>query len=108
MEDLVYQKKKNINLSKAETNFCLNLHYDSDNSYSFVNEKEIYKFKANNGNVNFPSQFCLGSISNEFDFADSEEVSFKGNVYDFSVDYNAIDKSNILNIHKYLTIKNSI
>ena len=30
------------------------------------------------------------------------------NVYDFSVDYVAIDKSNILNIHKYLMIKNSI
>ena len=32
----------------------------------------------------------------------------KGNVYDFSVDYSAIDKSNILNIHKYLMIKNNI
>ena len=31
---------------------------------------------------------------------DIEEVSFKGSGYDFSVDYNAIDKSNILNIHK--------
>ena len=32
----------------------------------------------------------------------------KGNVYDFSVDYNAIDKSDILNIHKYLMVKNNI
>ena len=32
----------------------------------------------------------------------------KGNVYAFSVDYSAIDKSNILNIHKYLMIKNNI
>ena len=39
---------------------------------------------------------------------ESEEVSFKGNVYDFSVDSGAIDKSNFLNIHKYLMIKNSI
>ena len=46
--------------------------------------------------------------SKKFAYVDSEEVSFKGNVYDFSVDYGAIDKSNILNIHKYLTIKNSI
>ena len=38
------------------------------------NGKEIYKFKANNGNVNFPSQFCLGSISNEFDSSDLKEV----------------------------------
>ena len=29
-------------------------------------------------------------------------------MYNFSVDYDAIDKSNILNIHKYLLTKNSI
>ena len=78
-----------------------------DNSYLIVNGKEIYKFNAINKN-NFTSQFCLRSISNKFDRVDTEEVSFKGNVYDFSVDYDAINKSNILNIHKYLMIKNSI
>ena len=35
------------------------------------------------------------------------EKSLKGNVYDFSVDYNVIDKSDILNIHKYLMVKNN-
>ena len=29
-------------------------------------------------------------------------------MYDFLVDYNFIDKSDILNIHKYLMIKNSV
>ena len=86
----------------------MSLHYDSDNSYLFVNGKEICKFKASNKNSNFPSQFCLGSISKKFDYVDSEQVSFKGNVYDFSVDSGAFDKSNILNIHKYLMIKNNI
>ena len=43
-----------------------------------------------------------------FNYVDSKEVSLKTNVYDFSVDYNAIDKSNILNIHKYLMEKHSI
>ena len=38
----------------------------------------------------------------------SKEVSLNGNVYDFSVDYNSIDKSNILNIHKNLITKNNI
>ena len=47
-------------------------------------------------------------MSNEFDSYDLDEVSFKGNVHAFSVDYNAIDKSNILHIHKYLMIKNNI
>ena len=84
----------------------MSLHYNSDNSQLLVNWKEKYNFKANNGNVNFPSRFCLGSISNELDYVHSEEVSFKGNVYNVSVDYSA--KPNILNIHQHLMIKNSI
>ena len=66
----------------------------------FVNGEEIYQFRPSIKNNNYPSRFCLGSISKEFDSNDLKEVSFKGNVYDFSVKYNAVDKSNILNIHK--------
>ena len=73
-----------------------------------LTEKNVKaKFKANNENINFSSQFCIGSISNKLDYVESEEVSLKGNMYDFSVDYDAIDKSNILNIHKYLMVKNN-
>ena len=43
-------------------------------------EKKSIKFKVSNKNSNFPSQFCLGSISNKFDYTDSEELSLKGNV----------------------------
>ena len=53
-------EKKLINLNKAKTKFCLSLQYDGDSSYLFVNTKKIYKFKANNKNVNY------GSISNKF------------------------------------------
>ena len=101
------EKNFSINFSKAKATFCLSLHYNGDNSYSFVNRKEIYKFKTNNKNVNFPTQFCLGSISNKFSAINSTGVSLKGNVYGFSVDYNSIDKSDILNIYKYLMVKNS-
>ena len=55
-----------INFSKANTKFCLSLHHNADKNYLFVNGKEIFKFKADNKNVNFPTQFCLGSISNGF------------------------------------------
>ena len=67
----------------------------------FLNWKEVIKFKADNGNVRFPTQFCLGSISNEFGRSESREVSLKGSVSDFSVDYNATDKRYILNIRNY-------
>ena len=65
-------------------------------------------FKAKNKNVNFLSKFSLGNISNKFDYVKSEEVSLKGNVYDFSIEYNAIDKSNILSMQKYLMVKNNV
>ena len=94
-KSLVHEKK-NINFSKAKTKFYLSQHYNSDNSYLLVNGKEVYKFKASNKNINFPFQFCPGSISNKFDYFDLEEVSLKGNVHDFSVDYDAIDKPSIL------------
>ena len=59
--------------------------------------------------VNFPTfQFCLESISDGFSATGSGEVSLNGNVYGFSVDYNSIDRFDILKIHKYLMRKNNI
>ena len=107
MEALVHQKKK-FSISKANTKFCLSLHYNGNNSYLFINGKEIYKFKTSNKNVNLPTRFFLRSISNKLGAIDFKEVWLKENVFHFSVDYNTIDKSDILNIHKYLMIKNSL
>ena len=39
---------------------------------------------------------------------ESIEQSLKETVCDFSVDYNAIEKSDILNIQKYLMVNNDI
>ena len=33
------EKRFNINFTKANTKFCLSLHYNADNSYLFVNGK---------------------------------------------------------------------
>ena len=84
------KKIRNIIISKAITKFCSSSYYNTDNSYLFVTGKEIFKFKANNKNVNFLTQFCLGSISNRFSAAESREVSFKWECVWFSVDYNAL------------------
>ena len=65
------QKEFSINFPKAKAKFCLSLNYNSDNSYMFVNEKEIFKFKANNGNVNFPTKSCQESMSNGFGATDA-------------------------------------
>ena len=68
----------------------------------YVNGKKIFKLKADNKNSHFPTQFCLGDIFNGFSATESREVSLKWNIYDFSVDSSSIDKSDILNSHKYL------
>ena len=99
MKPLVHQKKSLV-LILVNTNFCLGLHYNADNSYLFVNGKEIYKFKADNKNVNFPTQFSLESMPNRFSVTESREAFLSGVVY-------SIDKSDTLNI-KYLMIKNKI
>ena len=58
--------------------------------------------------LTFQLKFFLGSICNGFSATEFREVSLNGNVYDFSVDYNSIDKSDILNIHNYLMTNNNI
>ena len=46
MEDLVHQRKKcRINFSKTNTKCYLSLHYNHDNSYSFVNGKKYLYLK---------------------------------------------------------------
>ena len=94
------EKKFSIHFTKANTKFCLSLCYNADNSYLFVNGNEFFKFKAD--------KFCLRGISNGFSATDAKEVSLNGSVYNISVDYNSIDKSDISNIHKYLMTKNNI
>ena len=37
------EKKFSINFTKADIKFCLNLNYNADNCYLFVNGKEIFK-----------------------------------------------------------------
>ena len=40
------EKKNSINFSKANTKFYLSLYYNDDESYLYVNNSDIYKFKA--------------------------------------------------------------
>ena len=60
------EKWFSINFSKAKGTFCLSLHYNADNSYLFVNGKEILKFKVDNKNVYFPTQSWLPPEKNTF------------------------------------------
>ena len=76
-------------------------------SYLFVNGTEIYKFKAKDSEI-VPTPLCLGNISKDWSVDNMKKTGFNVYVSDFSVDYDATDVDDILDIHKYLMKKNNI
>ena len=93
------------NFAVENKTFCLSLHYNGDNSYLFVNGKQVINFKAKDSEIK-AYQLCLGNISKDFSTSGWEDTGLYGNVYDFSVDYSAITNDKILDIHNYLMKKN--
>ena len=89
--------------------FCLSLHYNGDDSYLFVNDKEVTKFKLKKSEIK-ANQLTLGSISTSANLSNSdiEDSKLYGNFYDFSIDYSAISNDKIQDIQAYLMRKNSI
>ena len=101
------EKMYSINFTKENTKFCLSLHYNGGNSYLFVNGKEIHKFTTKDSEVN-PYELCLGNISKDWSIDNMKKIGLKGYVCDFSVDYNAISVSDVMDIHNNLMKKNGI
>ena len=83
------------------------MHYNGANGYLFVNGAEIIKFKAKDSEIN-PYELCIRNIWKDWSIDNMKKTGLKGCVYDFSVDYDAVEVSNILDIHKYLMEKNEI
>ena len=73
----------------------------------FVNDTEIYKVKVKDSKI-VASPLCLGNISKDWSTDNMKKAGFKGYVYGFSVDYDATDVDNIVDIHKFLMKKNNI
>ena len=96
-----------INFTVTKNKFCLSLHYNGANSYLFVNDTEIYKFKAKDSEI-VATPLCLGNISKNCSTDNMKRTGFNGYVYEFSVDYDATDADDIKYIHKYLMKKNNI
>ena len=103
------EKTYSPNFSAENKAFFLSLHYNGDDSYLFVNGKEITKFKVKHSEIK-ANQLALGSTSTSANLSSSdiEDGKLYGNVYDFSVDYSAITNDEILDIHYYLMKKNNI
>ena len=96
-----------INFTVTKKKFCLSLHYNGANSYLFANGTEIYKFKAKDSEI-VASPLCLGNISKDWSVDNMKKTGFNGYVYDFSVDYDATDVGDIVDIHNYLMKENNI
>ena len=99
------EKLYSINFTKENSKFGLSLHYNGEDSYLFVNSTEIIKFKAKDSEIT-PYSLCLGNITKDWSIDNMKKTSLQDCVYDFSVDYNAAEVSDILDIHKYLMEKN--
>ena len=99
------EKMYSINFTENNKKFCLRLRYNGENSYSFVNSTEIYKFKAKDSEV-VTTSLCLGNISKDLFVDNMKKTGLNGYVYNFSVDYDAIAVADILDIYKYLMKKN--
>ena len=104
---LIAEKMYSISFTVTKQKFCLSLHYNGGNSYLFVNDTEIYKFKAKDSKI-VASPTCLGNISKDWWTDNMKKTGFNGYVYDFGVDYDATDINDVKDIHKYLMKKNNI
>ena len=87
----------NSNFTVTDKTVCLSLHYNGDNSYLFVNNREIVKFKAADSEI-LPHPLCLGNISKDYNSTNAQKTGLYGYVYDFSVDYRAITNDKIHDI----------
>ena len=101
------EKLYSIDFTKEKDKVCLSLHYNGANSYLFVNGTEIIRFKAKDSEIN-PYELWLGNISKDWSVDNMEKTGLKRYVYNFSVDYDYISVSDILDIHKYLMENNKI
>ena len=55
------EKMPSINFTVTKKNFFWSLHYNGANNYLFLNETEIYKFKAKDPEI-VATPLCLGNI----------------------------------------------
>ena len=80
------EKMYSTNFTLANKKFSLSLHYNGDNSYLFVNGKEIINFKAKDSEI-VPYPLFLGGLSKDFSPPNAAKIGLDGYVYDSSVDY---------------------
>ena len=102
------EKVFSFNFTEVEKKFVLSLHYNGYNSYLFVNGKQELKFKAKDDQI-INEKLCLGNLSTDWSNDEATYTGLLGKVYDFVVDYEAIDGVRpIYDMRRYLMTKHNI
>ena len=105
---LYAEKVCSQNFTQPNKKFVLSLHYNDDNSYLFVNAKQELKFKCKAGQVG-KEKLWIGNLSNNWSLVEAQKTGLYGNIYDFVVDYKAINGvKRIYDMHRYLMTKHDI
>ena len=105
---LYAQKIYKTNFTQADKKFVPSLHYNGDNSYLFVNGTQELKFKAKDDQI-LKEKLCVGNLRDDWLTTNSEKTGLYGKIYDFVVDYQAIDGlKQIYDMHRYLMAKHNI
>ena len=93
------------NFTDPGEKFVLSLHYNSDNSYLFVNGRQELKFKCKTDQL-VKEKLCIGNLSDQWTTSESEKTGLYGSIYDFVVDYEQIvGVKAIYDMHRYLMTK---
>ena len=105
---LYAEKKYFRNFTEPNVKFVLSLHYNGNDSYLFVNDRQELKFKAKNDQI-ISEKMCLGNLSDPWTTSESEKTGLYGNIYDFVVDFKQIvGVKAIYDMHRYLMVKHNI
>ena len=73
------EKMYSPNFTVENKTFCSSLQFNGDDSYLFVNGKQVINFKAKDSEIK-AYQLCLGNISKGFSASDWEDTGLYGKV----------------------------
>ena len=74
---LIAEKMYSISFAVTKKKFCLSLHYNGANSYLFVNNTEICKFKVKESEI-VASPLCIGNISKDWSTDNMKKTGLTG------------------------------
>ena len=74
---LILETKYSINFTELGKTFCLRLHYNRSDSFSFVNEVKIYHFKEKDSEIK-PNPLHLRNTSKDFTVHNMKKTRLNG------------------------------